>query len=181
MKPNCLECICCMKRARSTLLLLERVPAMEPEMLNDRQSDPTYPTGASSVSSLDRSAEYADLRRELEMIASNVDIIIETRSAQAKELATKATAASAESTREMVREYPVTSIVAATLLGSALAVVLTPSPRPSRAARIGHFMPDVTRADLNEMAGKLQRSASHAVQVSSLPSIFERVVNSISS
>jgi hypothetical protein len=175
MKPNCFECICFV-RMRQTAC-----PTMEPHMLNDPDSDPAGLTDAGSLSSIDRSAEYADLKSELEMIASNVGIIIETRSAQAKELASKAAAASVDTTREIVRGYPVASIAAATLLGAALAVVLTPSPRSSRVSRIGHSVPEVTRADLTEIAGQMRRSASHAVQGSSLAAMFERIVNSISS
>jgi hypothetical protein len=148
-------------------------------MLNDLESDQTEFTGERPASGPDRSAAYADLRRELEMIASNVGIIIETRRAQAKELATQAAAASADTARETIRGYPVTSIAAATLLGAALAVVLTPPPRPSRAAWMRQSVPEVTRAGLTDMASGLRTSTSNAVQ--SLASIFERVVNAVSS
>jgi ElaB/YqjD/DUF883 family membrane-anchored ribosome-binding protein len=151
-------------------------------MLNTESSKLTNSVGATAGNSHDRSAEYADLRRELAMIASDVGAIIETRAAQAKQLATDAAEASLESTRETIREYPVSSIAVATVLGAVIAIALTSPPRrPSLAARIGHYVPEVTRADLNDMARQLQRSASHAVHGSSLSSAFERVVDSVSS
>ena len=150
-------------------------------MLNAESSDLTNSVGAMTGNTHDRSAEYAELRRELAMITSNVGIIIETRAAQAKQLATDAAEASLETTRDTIRDYPVTSIAVATLLGAAIAIALSPPRRPSLAARMGNYVPDVTRADLNDMARQLQRSASHAVRGSSLSSAFERVVDSVSS
>jgi ElaB/YqjD/DUF883 family membrane-anchored ribosome-binding protein len=138
--------------------------------------------GATTGNSIDSSTELAELRRELSMIASNVSIIIETRAAKAKQLATDAAQASVDTTRDTIRDYPVTSIAIATILGAAIAVALTPAPRrTSFASRFGNMMPEVTRADLNDMARQLQRSASHAVQGTSLASAFERVVDSVSS
>jgi ElaB/YqjD/DUF883 family membrane-anchored ribosome-binding protein len=151
-------------------------------MLNAERSELSTTIGAATGNGHDRSAEYAELRRELGMIASNVSIIIETRAAQAKQMAAEAAEAGLETTRETIRDYPVTSIAVATILGAAIAIVLTAPPRrPSLTARLGHYIPEITRADLNDMARQLQRSASHAVHGSSLSSAFERVVESVSS
>jgi hypothetical protein len=150
-------------------------------MLHAESSDVANSVGAKKGNANDRSAEYAELRRELSMIASNVGIIIETRAAEAKRMASDAAEAGLDSTRATIREYPVASIAVATILGAAIAISLSPPRRPSFAARMGNYMPEVSRADLNDMASQLQRSASHAVRGSSLSSAFERVVDSVSS
>jgi ElaB/YqjD/DUF883 family membrane-anchored ribosome-binding protein len=151
-------------------------------MLNAESSERINTTGAATGNGHDRSAEYAELRRELAMITSNVSIIIETRAAQAKQMATEAAEAGLQTTRETIRDYPVASIAVATILGAALAIALTPATRrPSLTARLGHYVPEVTRADLNDMVRHFQRSASHALHGSSLSSAFERVVDSVSS
>jgi ElaB/YqjD/DUF883 family membrane-anchored ribosome-binding protein len=155
-------------------------------MLNAGSSELPKSARATTGNNHDRSDEYAELRRELAAIAGDVKSIVETRAAQVQQLATDTAEAGLDATRETIRDYPVTSIAVAAILGAALAIALTPAPRrPSLAARIGnfgsHYVPDVTRADLNDMARHLQRSASQAVQGSPLAAAFERVVDSVSS
>jgi hypothetical protein len=189
MELNCLNCIVVEQEIVWSIHLsgqttIHQEPSML-TMLNTESSELTNSGGAAAGNGHDSSAAYADLRRELAMIASNVGIIAETRAEQAKKLATEATEASLDATREIIRDYPVASIAAATLLGAAIAIALTAPRRPTLAARASQWgeqmMPSVTRADLNDLTRQLQRSASNSMPGSSLASVFERVVDSVSS
>jgi len=130
----------------------------------------------------ERAAQIAELRKDLASLVAEVAQVVEARAMQAKDATVEAVDTGLGATRECIRSYPVASIATATVIGAALATLLVPSrPQRSGVARLRAWAPDITRADLREMAGELQRTASRNLNGSSLLPTFERVVDSVSS
>jgi hypothetical protein len=151
-------------------------------MLSPVEYDRSNSVAAPVSSSPDVTAELVVLRQDLALLVADVARLVEARAIQAKAFAVENVEAGLDATRSTIRAYPVTSIAVATVIGAAVAIMITSQPRrPNLSARLGHIVPNVTRPDLAEMVHHLQRSASTAVQGSGLASAFERVVDSVSS
>jgi ElaB/YqjD/DUF883 family membrane-anchored ribosome-binding protein len=151
-------------------------------MLSPVEYDRSNSVAAPVSSSPDATAELVVLRQDLASLVADVARLVEARATQAKAFAVQNVEAGLDATRSTIRAYPVTSIAVATVIGAAVAIMITSQPRrPNLYARLGHIVPNVTRSDLAEMVHHLQRSASTAVQGSGLASAFERVVDSVSS
>jgi hypothetical protein len=151
-------------------------------MLSPVEYDRSNSVGAPISNNLDATADLVVLRQDLALLVGDVARLVEARAAQAKACATDSVTAGLDASRSTIRAYPVTSIAVATVIGAAVAIMITSQPRrPNLSARLGHMVPDITRADLGEMVHHLQRSASTAAHGSGLASAFERVVDSVSS
>lgn len=155
-------------------------------MLTPDTLDQTNSTGATPTHHAERAAQLAELRRDLAAIVADVAQVVEQRAAQMKDGVVDGAEAGLDATRQTIRSYPLASLGAAALLGAAVAVMLTPTPQRSSglsrlSGRLSDWTPDVTRADLDAMARRLQRSVSQAANGSSLASTFERVIDSVSS
>jgi predicted transcriptional regulator len=123
-------------------------------------------------------ATLIELRRDLASILADVKRVVDARAAAAKDVAE----VGLESARETIRTYPASSIALATLIGVAAAIVLTSgAQRPRATTRVRDWSPGITRDDLNDMVGNLQRTASRAVNGAPILSAFERVVDTVSS
>jgi hypothetical protein len=156
--------------------------AQEPHMLTQPEHNHSNSLGSPLSGRLDASAELVVLRQDLALLVADVARLVEARSAQVKVFAADNVEAGLEASRNTIRAYPVTSIAVAAVIGATVAVMITSQPRrPNLSARLSHAVPNVTRADLAEMAHHLQRSASTAAHGSGLASAFERVVDSVSS
>lgn len=127
----------------------------------------------------DPDATLAELRRDLASLVSDVKLVVAARAVAAKDTAELGL----DATRGTIRAYPISSMAIATLIGVTAAVVLTSGARRPRslATRISDWSPGITRHDLHEMVGNVQRSASKITSGTPLMSAFERVVDTVSS
>ena len=136
------------------------------------------PSGAVPASD-DRAAKLAEVRADLAALVDAVKKLAEARASQVKHAAIEGAEVGVDYARDTIRSHPIPAIAVAAVVGAAMAVALIPAARRPPTARLGDWAPDITRANLGEMAQGLQRSA--ASTGSSLLSVFERVVDSVSS
>jgi hypothetical protein len=126
----------------------------------------------------DLDATLAELRTDLASLVADVKQVVEARAARAKDAAE----IGLDAARGTIRSYPVASLAVATLVGAAAAIALTSGSRQSRqTTRVGDWAQGIARADLQEMFGNLNRSATRMTTGTPLISAFERVVDTVSS
>lgn len=124
----------------------------------------------------------AELRKSVTEIANEVAKIAEKRGQAVKDAAQAGTS----EVRRAIRRQPVLAIGIAAAAGAILALTLVPrwggsSTNASRWANASHwegYIPQVTRADLYDMAENIQRSVSRAS--APVASSFERLVDAFS-
>jgi hypothetical protein len=123
-----------------------------------------------------KDSTLADLRKSVTAISEELATIVERRSRALRE----GTEAGAAELRKAIRRQPILSMGVATLAGALVALALVPrfSPHPVR-SRWDGWMPQVTRADLHEMADNIQRQFSRAV-AAPFSSSMERLVDALS-
>ena len=143
-----------------------------PDSSHDFQS-----SGAMHDTTDDRSARLAEVRADLAALVAEVKRVAEARASQVKDAAIDSAEAGVDYARDTIRSHPIPAIAIAAVVGAAIAVALTPAVQKPR-LRMVDWAPDITRANLGEMAQGIQRSASSTG--SSLLSAFERVVDSVS-
>jgi ElaB/YqjD/DUF883 family membrane-anchored ribosome-binding protein len=120
----------------------------------------------------------AELRNDLAEVTADVRRVIDARTKRAQQAAS----AGIDMARDTIKANPVASMMVATAVGAAVALLIVPAPHAApRLRNIREWAPHVTRADLQEMMGQLQATASNATAGTPLLSIFERVVDSVSS
>lgn len=125
----------------------------------------------------------AELRESVRTIASEVATIIERRTRPARASAIESTEAGVVELRRAIRRQPVMAMAIAAAAGALLGLAI--APRSSGASSASHWdrwTPNVTRADLYELADNLQRSVSRAASLATAPvgQAFERVVDALS-
>ena len=133
--------------------------------------------GAQQTGAKSGDSALADLRKSVTAISEELATIVERRSRVLR----KGTEAGAAELRKTIRRQPVLAMGVATLAGALIALALVPrsSPRPAR-SRWDGWMGQVTRADLHEMADKIQRQVSHAAASVPFSSSVERLVDALS-
>ncbi len=139
--------------------------------------DQTSDAASRTTTGPDRSAQLAELRKDLSILVADVKKVADARVVQVRDAATEGVSA----TRDIIRSYPVASVAVATIIGAAAAIIILPASQARPTSRFRAWMPDITQADLREMAHGLQRTAAQNLNGPSLLSTFERVVDSVSS
>jgi ElaB/YqjD/DUF883 family membrane-anchored ribosome-binding protein len=123
-------------------------------------------------------ATIAELRNDLAALFDDVKRVVDARAARVQETAD----VGLDFARETIKSHPVASLAFATVVGAAAAILLVPASRPtSNLSKIRDWAPQLTRADVQEMIGSIQQTASRAAAGTPLLSVFERVVDSVSS
>jgi ElaB/YqjD/DUF883 family membrane-anchored ribosome-binding protein len=120
----------------------------------------------------------AELRKSVTEIANEVAKIAEKRGAEVRDAAQAGTS----EVRRAIRRQPVIAMGVAAAVGAILAIALVPrwggrtsTSRWPNASRWEGYIPQVTRADLYDMADNIQRSVSRAS--APVTSSFERLVD----
>jgi ElaB/YqjD/DUF883 family membrane-anchored ribosome-binding protein len=123
-------------------------------------------------------ATLVELRNDLATLVAEVKQVVETRSARAQEAAH----VGLDATRDTIRSNPVASLAIATVIGAAAAMLLVPAkPTTRRLSQLREWTPAITPADLHDIVRNLQQAASRSTSGTPLMSVFERVVDSVSS
>jgi ElaB/YqjD/DUF883 family membrane-anchored ribosome-binding protein len=145
------------------------------------------------VSSVARSVQdtaettIAELRDSVSALAKEVATIAERRTRAARETAVETAEVGAAELRRTIRRQPAVSMAVAAAAGAALALLIV--PRFGRAAPTSRWdrwaptwTPNVTRADLYDLADNIQRSVSRAAHSAAAPvtPAFERMVDALS-
>ncbi len=137
-------------------------------------------TGASADSTL------AELRESITTIAKEVAEIAERRTRAARETAVNAAETGVSELRSSIRRQPAIAMGVAVGAGALLALLVVPRfGRPTPRSRWESWtpnMPNITRADLYDMADNIQRSVSRAAGAAAAPvaPAFERMVEALS-
>ncbi len=96
----------------------------------------------------------AELRRDLVEVTAQVRLVVDARTKRAQ----KAAFVGVEMTRDTIKANPFASIIAATAIGAAVALLVVPPKRRARTlTNIREWAPQVTRADLQEMVESYRR------------------------
>jgi chorismate mutase len=128
----------------------------------------------------------AELRDSVADIAKQVADIAEKRTRAARAAAVETAEAGASELRRNIRKQPVVAMAVAAAAGALLAIAFVPrfgrSAPVSRWDRWAPNMPNVTRADLYELADNIQRSVTRAANAAAAPvaPAFERMVEALS-
>ncbi len=125
----------------------------------------------------------AELRDSVAALAKEVASIAEKRTRAAREGAVDAAEAGAAEVRRSIRRQPVVAMAVAAAAGAVLALAIMPRfSRATPATRWDRWTPNVTRADLYDMADNIQRSVSRAASSAAAPitPAFERFVDALS-
>ncbi|KWT72633.1 hypothetical protein APY04_0072 [Hyphomicrobium sulfonivorans] len=124
----------------------------------------------------------ADLRATLASLANEVSTIVEQRSRAAASAAAEAVKPHVDTVQQSIRSQPVISMALAAGLGALLAVALVPRAPRQKTLR-ERWVPNVTRADLNNLADQLSSAVSrlHVPSMPAMPdtSSFERVLSKL--
>lgn len=123
----------------------------------------------------------AELRERVAALAKEVAEIAERRAKVAGEAVVDTAEAGVDELRRGIRRQPVVAMAVAAAAGALLALAVVPRSRP-RASRWDAWMPNVTRADLYDLADNIHRSVSRAASAAAAPvtPAFERMVGALS-
>jgi hypothetical protein len=144
---------------------------------------------AKDLSSAARSAQdaaettIAELRETVASLAKDVADIAERRTRAVREGAVEAAEAGAKELRRTIRRQPAVSMAVAAAAGAVLALAIVPRfGRSAPPSRWDRWTPNVTRADLYDLADNIQRSVSRAASSAAAPitPAFERMVDALS-
>lgn len=144
---------------------------------------------AKEVGSAARSAQNSaeatltELRDAVSAIAKEVADIAERRTRAARQSAAETAEVGAVELRRTIRRQPVLAMAVAAAAGAALALLIVPrAHRSSPAPRWDRWTPNLTRADLYDLADTIQRSVSRAANSAAAPitPAFERMVDAMS-
>jgi hypothetical protein len=145
---------------------------------------------SSAARSVQDTAEstIAELRDSVAALAKDVASIAERRTRAVRETAAETAEAGAAELRRTIRRQPAVSMAVAAAAGAVLALLIVPrfgrSTAPvSRWDRwTPSWTPNVTRADLYDLADNIQRSVSRAAHSAAAPvsPAFERMVDALS-
>lgn len=120
----------------------------------------------------------AELRATLASLANEVSTIVEKRSRAAAE----AVKPHVDTVQQTIRRQPAISMAVAAGIGALIAIAFIPRSSQPRTLR-ERWVPNVWRADLNDLAGQLQSAVSrlHVPSMPSMPdtSTFERMLAKI--
>jgi hypothetical protein len=130
-------------------------------------------------------ATLAELRDQVTSLAKDVADIAERRTRAAREAVVEGAETGAKEVRKAIRRQPAIAMAVSVAAGAALALLLVPRfsrPAQSRWDRFERWTPNVTRADLYDMADNIQRSVSRAASAAAAPvtPAFERMVEALS-
>jgi hypothetical protein len=117
----------------------------------------------------------AELRRSVSAIGDELSAVIETRSRALK----KGAEAGANSLRRSIRRQPALAMGVATLAGAVLAVVVMPRRDSTRRASRWTDWSPITRADLHDVADRVQRSLARATNAAPLTSTLEGLIEAM--
>lgn len=123
----------------------------------------------------------AELRDTVTALAKEVASLAERRAKAAGEAVVSTAEAGVGELRRSIRRQPVVAVAVAAAAGALLALVVVPRSTP-RASRWDRWTPNVTRADLYDLADNIQRSVSRAAGAAAAPvaPAFERMVDALS-
>lgn len=127
-------------------------------------------------------ATLAELRDSVAALAKEVATIAERRTRAARQTAVDTVEAGASEVRRTIRRQPVVAMAVAAAAGAVLALAIMPRfSRGAPASRWDHWTPNVTRADLHDLADNIQRSVSRAASSAAAPitPAFERFVDAL--
>ena len=132
-------------------------------------------TGASSGAGDETT--LAELRKNVRALAEEVSRIAEKRTRAARETAQAGT----DALRRSIRRQPMVAIGVATVAGALLALLVPRNALHKRQSQAGWgaWAPQVTRADLYDVAHTIQRSVARATSAVPLTSTFERLVDAV--
>jgi len=129
----------------------------------------------------------AELRASVNTLAKEVAAITEHRARAAAEKVASAAEAGTTELRRGIRRQPVLAMAVAAAAGAVVALAVVPRRRHPRSTwdRLPSFdrwTPNVTRADLHDLADNIQRSVSRAAGAAAAPvtPAFERMVDAFS-
>jgi hypothetical protein len=143
---------------------------------------------AKEISSAARSAQdtaettLAEMREAVASLAKEVATIAERRTRAAREAALEGAEAGAQEARRAIRRQPVVAMAVAAAAGAVIALAVVPRfGRAQPASRWDRWTPNVTRADLHDLADNIQRSVSRAASSAAAPITpsFERFVDAL--
>jgi len=146
-------------------------------------ASPVKEVSSSSHEPQDEAAtSLSELRDSVTAIAKEVAAIAERRARVAGETARDAAEAGVSELRSSIRRQPVLAVAVAAAAGALVALVVVPRAPRRPVSRWDRWTPDVTRADLYDMADNIQRSVSRAVGAAAAPvtPAFERMVDALS-
>jgi ElaB/YqjD/DUF883 family membrane-anchored ribosome-binding protein len=126
-----------------------------------------------------------ELRDSISALAKEVATIAERRTRAARESAVETAEAGATELRRAIRRQPAVSMAVAAAAGAVLALLVVPRFGRSTTAAVSRwdrYAPNVTRADLYDLADNIQRSVSRAAHSVAAPvtPAFERMVDALS-
>lgn len=140
---------------------------------------------SSAARSVQDTAEttIAELRDSVAALAKDVATIAERRTRAARETAVETAEAGVVELRRTIRRQPAVSMAVAAAAGAVLALLVVPrfhSTAP--VSRWDRYAPNVTRADLYDLADNIQHSVSRAAHSAAAPvtPAFERMVDALS-
>lgn len=127
-------------------------------------------------------ATLSELRDSVTAIAKEVAAIAERRARVAGETAKDAAEAGVAELRHSIQRQPVLAVAVAAAAGALLALAVVPRASRRPASRWDRWTPNVTRADLYDLADNIQRSVSRAAGAAAAPvtPAFERMVEALS-
>ncbi len=141
---------------------------------------------SSAARSVQDTAEttIAELRDSVSALAKEVATIAERRTRAARETAVESAEAGAAELRRTIRRQPAVAMAVAAAAGAVLALLVVPRFGRSTVpvSRWDRYAPNVTRADLYDLADNIQRSVSRAAHSVAAPvtPAFERMVDALS-
>lgn len=141
---------------------------------------------SSAARSIQDTAEttIAELRDSVAALAKDVATIAERRTRAARETAVESAEASVAELRRTIRRQPAVSMAVAAAAGAVLALLIVPrfARSTTPVSRWDRYAPNVTRADLYDLADTIQRSVSRAAHSAAAPvtPAFERMVDALS-
>jgi hypothetical protein len=139
---------------------------------------------SSAARSVQDTAEttIAELRDSVAALAKDVASIAERRTRAARETAVETAEAGAAELRRTIRRQPAVSMAVAAAAGAVVALLVVPRfGRATPTSRWDRWTPNVTRADLYDLADNIQRSVSRAAHSAAAPvtPAFERMVDAL--
>lgn len=125
----------------------------------------------------------AELRDTVTALAKEVAEIAERRARAAGETVVNTAEAGVDELRRSIRRQPAVAMGVAVAAGALLALVVVPRfGRAPAVSRWDKWTPNITRADLHDLADNIQRSVSRAASAAAAPvtPAFERMVDALS-
>lgn len=144
-------------------------------------------TSAAQTAKDTAESTIAELRETVTSLAKEVATLAERRTRAAREGAIDAAETGTKELRRVIRRQPAVSMGVAIAAGAVLALLVV--PRFGRAAPQSRWdrwapswTPNVTRADLYDLADNIQRSVGRAASAAAAPvtPAFERMVDALS-